>query len=81
MIHDNYESDNDIPKVKESYKIIDEKNEKQRILYLIATIAFLIAALGWTIAICVNFNFWQLLCLCVDVALIIFYFYQYKNIR
>ncbi|MBQ7943738.1 MAG: helix-turn-helix transcriptional regulator [Lachnospiraceae bacterium] len=34
LIHDDYESDNDIPKVKESSEIIHEKNKAHCIIFL-----------------------------------------------
>ena len=47
LLNDDYESDNDIPCLKETNKVLDTQKKNYKKMSLIASIAFLLGAFAW----------------------------------
>lgn len=86
LIHDDYESDEDIPKVKETSKIICEKDERQSKAYLSATYLWIFAAITWGVAACISYSYnvgvvvVYIMCAFFDVFLAISNYCKYRRI-
>lgn len=79
LLHDDYESDNDIPSVKETNKQMQEKDTKQSKMFLISACLWLFAAICWSIAASINFNILHVWNIVLGILLSCFNFYQYAK--
>lgn len=70
MIHDDYESHEDLPVVKEKNNEIKAANEKTRVMHLISAISFGIAAFCGIISIIVSAHPAQLALSCFSTAIV-----------
>ena len=77
LLHDEYETESDLPPVKEVRREMKAKAQKSRKLYLIATIAFVIAAASFLIAAIDRMNPILILLVFADSALALFFLWKY----
>ena len=80
LLNDDYSSDNDIPKVKEYSKIIEEKDSKEEKTYLISGSLTIFAAICFVIAAAIDPNVHPLvyinIILCTFAGCLSFYKYS-----
>lgn len=77
LLHDEYEAEGDLPPVKEMLREMTTEEQKSRKLYLVATIAFVIAAASFLIAAIDLMNPTLVLLVFVDSALALFFLWKY----
>ena len=77
LLHDEYETESDLPPVKEVRREMTVKAQKSRKLYLIATIAFVIAAFAFFIAALDRMSIHLVLLVFADSALALFFLWKY----
>ena len=81
LLRDAYEAEDDLPPVKEVPREMTAKAQKSRKLYLIATIAFVIAAASFLIAAIDLMNPILILLVFADSALALFFLWKYCNTK
>ncbi len=81
LIHDDYESDEDIPKVKETKLIINEKDEKQSREYLSLICIYIFATISWIFVTCISFSIVFIMCVFINAFLAVYYYYNYRKIK
>ena len=77
LLHDEYEAESDLPPVKEVHREMTARTQKSRKLYLIATIAFVIAAASFLIAAIDRMNPILVLLVFADSALALIFLWKY----
>ena len=81
LLRDGYESDEDLPPVKEARRVIAGKEQKNRNLYLVSTIAFLIAAVAFLIAAIDRMSIHLVGLVFADTSLALVFFWKYLKIE
>ena len=81
LLRDAYEAEDDLPPVKEVPRERKTNAQKSRKLYLIATIAFVIAAASFLIAAIDLMNPILILLVFADSALALFFLWKYCNAK
>ena len=81
LLRDSYDNEHDLPPVKEGPREMKAKAQKSRKLYLIATIAFVIAAASFLIAAIDLMNPVLVLLVFADSALALFFLWKYCNTK
>ena len=77
LLRDGYESDEDLPPVKEAHREMSAKEQRNRKLYLVATIAFVVAAFAFLIAAIDLMNVYLVLLVFADSVLAIVFLWKY----
>lgn len=79
LLNDNYESDDDLPPVKNVEATLDNTVKKNQKLLLIAAIAFIVAAVAFLIMAIDQLNIMLVILAVVDAALSGFFIYRYEK--
>ena len=77
LLRDDYERESDLPPVREVCREPTTTAQKKRELYLVATIAFTLAALAFLIAAINRMNIYLVLLVFADSALALFFLWKY----
>ena len=77
LLRDDYERESDLPPVGDVCREPTTTAQKKRKLYLVATIAFTIAALAFLIAAINRMNIYLVLLVFADSALALFFLWKY----
>ena len=85
LIHDDYESDEDIPVVKEKNEKISAAKEKEKVLTLLAGVCYAIATLCFCISASIHTHPvaipFFLIAICGNVGLSVYWFIRYSKIK
>lgn len=81
LLNDDYESDDDLPPVKNVEAALDNTVKKNQKLLLIAAIAFIVAAVAFLIMAIDQLNIMLVILAVVDAALSGFFIYRYEKSR
>lgn len=82
LLHDNYESDEDIPIAKEKQQIVETSENKRYKMHLAAGIAFIIAAFCFLIASISDLNIVHVilsLLTCINSAINFYMYFKHKK--
>ncbi len=77
LLHDDYQSENDAPAVKEVQRTMAEKEQRNRIFYLVGCICWLIAAASFLFVAIDRLSVIPLLLVFADIALACVFLYKY----
>ena len=81
LLHDDYESDGDIPCVKETMQALSEADCKQSRSYLISAILWTASTFCFLMAAVIHFNTLHVVCAFLDALLACRNIYKYKKSR
>ena len=81
LLHDEYQSENDVPIVREVQQTMEAKERGNRKFYLVGCIMWLIAAISFLIASIDRLNAFLLIIVLVDVILACVYLYKYEKAK
>lgn len=82
LVHDDYQSDEDIPIAKEKQQIVETSENKRYKMHLVAGIAFIIAAFGFMIAGILELSIIHVilsLLTCVNSAINFYMYFKHKK--
>ena len=81
LLHDEYQSENDVPIVRKVQQAMEAKERGNRKFYLVGCIAWLIAAISFLIASIDRLNAFLLILVLVDVILACVFLYKYEKAK
>ena len=81
LLHDEYESECDLPPAKEAHREVTAKEQKRRNLYLVATIAFVIAAVSFLVAAIDRMSIHLIMLVFADSALALIFLWKYCKMK